>query len=274
MNEKKHRTAWQSFKLSFYRLGLRKQVYDFLENFTALLSSGMNISEALGSISSDTKSKRMKRIINDIKDDVDNGVAFSQAILTWEFLPDRMVSLIKLGELSGKLADNLGVIVTQNEKDMVFRSKVRSSLIYSLIVLTLAIVVGAFTAWFVLPKMTEAFISFGAELPLITRIMIQIGKVLGDFGYIIVPFFFLFVASMTYFLFSFPKTKFIGHSLLFHIPFVKTLIRESETARFGFLLGTMLNAGLPVVESLNAMPGTTTFRNYREFLCFSTRQCG
>lgn len=129
----------------------------------------------------------------------------------------------------------------------------------------MAIIVGTFTSWFVLPKLADVFISMGVELPFVTKVLVESGILLAKYGYIVVPFFLSFLLCIFYFIFSFPKTKFIGHTILFRTPFIKKIILHTEVARFGFLLGTMLQAGLPIVQALTAMPGTTTFKNYRLF---------
>ena len=71
-----------------------------------------------------------------------------------------------------------------------------------------------------------------------------------------------------YFLFSFPQTRFIGHSLLFHLPLSRRLIREAEIARFGYLLGTQLKSGITVTDALMIMSGTTTYQNYSRLYDF------
>jgi len=87
---------------------------------------------------------------------------------------------------------------------------------------------------------------------------------LQNYGYVFVPLFFITFAVLFYFLFSFPKTKFVGHTILFRVPIIKKLILESEIARFGFLSGTMLRAGMPLHTVFDLLPNITTFKNYQD----------
>jgi len=210
-------------------------------------------------------SKRMLSIVETMQQDIDGGMSLSKTFTKAHILPNHMLSLIRLGELSGNLNGNLKIVVLQNEKEDLFRSRIRSSLTYAVIVTTLAVVVGVGTAMFTLPRMALFFADLDAELPLITRILIAIGEFLAKYGYVFIPLFLGMLFVIVYFLFSFPRTKFVGHSLLFYTPVIKTIIKQAELARFGFLMGTMLKAGMPASEALNNMPSTTTFQNYRKF---------
>lgn len=265
MENKIKKSFWRTLYLNLYLFGLRKEVFVLIENLYSLLSSGMNIIEALSAIQEEINIRRLRLVVQKIQNDVESGVSFSKSLEAWNLFPERTLSLIRLGELSGKLVDNLEIVVLQNEKDQVFRSKLRSSLMYATIILTAAIVIGSLTSWYVLPRIITVFESMNAELPLVTKILIALGRFLQSYGYIFVPIFLTALILFFYFFFSFPKTKFIGHSILFHTPLIKTLILDVELSRCGFMLGTMIQAGLPIVEALKSMPGTTTYHNYQKF---------
>jgi len=252
----------------FLKFGLKKEVYFFIENLSVLLSAGMNISLSVRSIQEETDSRRMRKILADIADKVESGSPLHDALEQSGVFSQRILSLIRVGEQSGRLVENLEVVVLQNEKETLFRSKVRSSLMYAVIVFTLAIVIGVGTAWFVLPKLALFFSELDAELPIITRWLIILGQILSQYGAFIIPLFALFVISAFYFLFSFPKTKFIGHSILFRLPIVNNLIKQVEISRFGYLLGTMLESGMSAIDAIAALKSTTTFKNYQKFYIY------
>ena len=148
------------------------------------------------------------------------------------------------------------------------KSKISSSLLYGTIIIILTIIVGIGTAWFVLPKIAGVYESMGADLPWLTKALIRVGKFMVLYGEIFVPAFISIIVIALYFLFSFPKTKFVGHLILFHLPLVKKLIRESEITRFGVLMGNITAAGLPINRAFEIMPGTTTFKNYKKLYTY------
>lgn len=263
----------EDFLIKVYRrLGLKKnEVYGFLENLSILLSAGMSLSMALKAMKEEDEgvSRRLKIVLSDIEKEIDAGGDLSSALKKANIITSHMLSLIRSGEQSGRLEENLKVIVLQNEKEMIFRSKVRSSLMYAAIVFSMTIVIGVGTAWFTLPKLAMFFNDLNADLPLITQFLIFLGSFLGGtYGVFIISLFFVLVIIVFYFLFSFPRTKFIGHHVLFKIPVIKNLIRQVEISRFGFILGTMLGAGISAKESFNALPSTTTFNNYKSFYIY------
>ncbi len=251
------------FLRRFYLIGLGTHKRDFIDSLATLLDAGMDVLSALRVIKQELHSRRMRRIIAVIEEDVESGVFLSRTLETAQLFPARVISLLRLGEQSGKLVQNMQVVVTQYEKEWLLRTRVRSALLYATIVFSLTIIIGAGTAWFVLPQMATVFVGFDVELTLLTRLLMTVGAFLGEWGYIVIPVFLMLVGGAGYFLFSFPRTKYLGQFLLFKIPGIKTLIQQVEVARFSYIMGTMLESGIPASDSLASLHDATTFRGYR-----------
>jgi type IV pilus assembly protein PilC len=240
----------------------------FLENVSMLIISGMGVLEAIDAVLVDVKSKKMQRIIIEIREDVAAGSAFWKALAEVQLFPDHVLSLLRIGEESGKLADNLKIISLNQEKERLFRSKIRSAMMYPIFVLSLTLVVGLGIAWFILPRLSLIFSQLDIELPFVTKILIGAGMYLSQYGKIIIPIFLLLFILFIYFVFYFRKTRFIGQWFLFALPGIKSLIQEVEIARFGFLLGTLLEAGLPINQALNSLTAATFFPHYKKFYIY------
>lgn len=249
----------------FYLIGLGAHKRDFISNLATLLDSGMDALSALRVVRQELRSRRMRRIIAAIEESIESGVSLSRTLEKTQLFPARVIALLRLGEQSGKLIQNMQVVVTQYEKEWLLRTRVRSALLYATIVFSLTIIIGAGTAWFVLPQMATVFAGFDVELPLLTRWLMAVGAFLGEWGYIVIPAFLVVVGGAGYFLFSFPRTKYLGQFLLFKIPGIKTLILQVEVARFSYIMGTMLESGIPASDSLASLHDATTFRGYRRF---------
>lgn len=266
------KTLFQTLKhdlfLRFRSFGMQSQANFLIQNLSMLIGAGMGVTMALQSVYAETNSPRMRSALKEIMDKVDNGIQLSRAIREARIVSPHTLSLIELGEVSGRLSENLQVAALQNEKEAVFRSRVRSALMYSIFVFMIAFVVGAGTSWFILPKIADFFADIEGQLPFLTRVLIDTGAFLEAYGFIFIPLVVMFFVMLFYFLFSFPKTKFIGHTILFHIPLIKDLIQETEIARFGFLAGTMVRAGMPINTVFELMPETTTFLNYKRFYMY------
>ncbi|MBD3300463.1 MAG: SH3 domain-containing protein [Candidatus Moranbacteria bacterium] len=246
-------------------IGLTEKKEYFVENLAMLLNSGMSIFRALNSLEKDTRSKRMKKIIGSIKSDVAKGLTLSHSLRRTGIFSKYVTALIKIGEESGHLADNLEVIAKQQKKERMFRSKLQTAMMYPVFVFGLTFVVGIGIAWFVLPRLTTVFGQLNVELPLVTKIIIGFGDFMKFHGLQVVPLFVIFIAILIFLFFINPKTKFIGQAITFKIPGLKTLIQEAELARMGYVLGTLLTAGIPIVTALKSMANTTTTLMYKKF---------
>jgi type IV pilus assembly protein PilC len=242
-----------------------------IENVSMLIASGMGIAEALDAVRGDEHTKSVRKIIDKIKEDVEAGVSLWRALDAMKLFPSHTISLIRIGEESGKLAQNLRVVSLEQEKERAFRSKIRSAMMYPLFVLCLTAVIGIGIAWFILPKLATVFSQLHLKLPFVTRILIDTGLFLGERGTVVVPAGILGIAMIAYFLFSFPLTKRIGQSALFWFPGAKQLIQQIELSRFGYLLGTLLGAGLPLMQALNSVTEATSSPQYRKFFQFLSK---
>lgn len=236
----------------------------FLENLAIMTTSGIDVSSAITSIKAETKSKKMFKILGIIEAEVDTGSALWLALEKVKFLPDHVISLIRLGEESGNLTENLKLVVTQQQKEREFASKLQSAMIYPVIVLSLTLIIGIGIAWFILPRLSLVFSQLRVELPLITKILISVGKFLGEFGVVVIPLLIFLIIFTVFFLFFVKKTKFIGEFILLRLPGISKIIIETELARLGFLLRTLLEAGLIVTDALGSLASSTTTEAYQK----------
>lgn len=252
----------------FGRLFLGSSRDYIIENLTLLADSGMGILSALDSISEGSRSKRVKRIIDQIRLDVDSGSPLWEALYFSSIFPEKAISLIKIGERSGKLTDNLKVVSEQQQKERSFNSKIKGALMYPVFVLVIATVIAIGISWFILPKLAMVFAQLKIKLPLITRILIDFGHFLGQYGSVVVPSFIIVFLLTIYILFFFKLTRWMGQSILFSLPIFRKIMQQTELARFGYLLGSLLEAGMPIVDSIRSIKETATFSAYRRFYSY------
>lgn len=244
---------------------LSKERDYFVENLSLLVSSGMSLAEAVDAIRQDVKSKEFAKILKQVSENVGDGMSLWQALGRTNVFDSHAISLVRIGEESGKLAENLKVIAFQENKNRIFKSKIRSALLYPLFVISVTVVVGIGIAWFILPKLALIFDQLRVTLPLVTRLLVDFGVFMGKYGYFLIPLFFVLLVSLIYVLFIGKKTRHIGQDLLFMLPGVRTLVQELELSRFGYLLGTLLEAGLPLMQALDSIAEASTFLSYKKF---------
>lgn len=242
-----------------------KEKESVLENLVMLTASGMDLVTAFDVILGDLRSPKMKKIVEQMKKSIIAGEPLHMVTANTKIFKPYISSLIHLGEQSGRLFQNLQVVVSQQQKDRLFQSRLRSALIYPLFVLITAMVVGLGVAWFILPTLASVFSSLKVELPLITKILIGTGLFLKQYGIIAIPAIAGFIALVGYIVFVYPKTQHIGQAIVFNMPGLGKLIQEIELARTGYMVGTLLEAGVPIVFALQSLSDTATMRPYRAF---------
>lgn len=240
----------------------------FIENLAMLLTSGMGIAAALDSVKHEIKSKRFMAQLDYVIEEIENGSPIWLAIERAKVASPHVISLIRIGEESGRLSENLNVIVIEQQKERLLKSKIKSAMMYPVLVLALTLVIGLGIAWFILPRLATVFAELRIDLPFITQALIDTGKFLGLYGHVVIPFVLALIAAALYFIFIFKGTKFIGEAIIFKIPGIKDLLREVELARFGYILGTLLEAGLDIDTALESLSQITSFRRYKDFYLY------
>lgn len=253
---------------SIYNIGLRESKDSLLENLALLLSAGMDLIASLEAVKSEAGSWRMRRLIEVLQEEINNGQPFWLALAGTKAFSSQAQSLIKIGEESGRLVENLKVVVLQQQKERQFSSKLSSAMIYPGFIMIVTISVGLGIAWFVLPNLARVFASLNVELPLITRLLIDAGLFVNQYGSIVIPLSIAGLIFLAYIIFFFKPTKVLGQFIARHTLGIKKLILQTEVARFGFVLGTLLSAGMPLLSALQSMSDATEYRVYRKFYKF------
>lgn len=237
----------------------------FIENLSLLLKAAVPLGQALASLEHTSTSKQMKRVLHEMQADIEAGEPLGASLERSGIVSQQTLALVRLGEQSGHLVENMRLAAEQEEKRHFFHAKVRSALIYPAFVLGLTLVVGLGVAWFLLPRLSETFAQLQVSLPAISKGMISVGVFLKAHGLVVVPAILAVFAIVGYILFGAPKTKFLGQRLLFMVPGISRLMREVEVAQFGYLLGTLLDAGLPITKAIRLLASSTSTRQYHRF---------
>src|SRR3972149_9502895 len=165
----------------------REEKEYFLENLAMLLSSGMGIASSLEEVSKEIRAPKVRVLVNSVLEEVVSGSSLWRALEKNKLFPKRIISLVKVGEKSGRLIENLQSAVSQQQKERLFRSRTVSAMFYPALVLFVTVVVGLGVSWLLLPRLSSVFVSLKIELPFLTRVTIGIGNFLRNYGVIFVP---------------------------------------------------------------------------------------
>jgi type II secretory pathway component PulF len=226
-----------------------------LENFTRLLSSllaaGVPLSRALVILYKEASSPVARAKWKEVHDLVIDGMSLADAMAkSPDTFPRVYVAMVEAGEAGGFLDVVLAQIADFQSREKDLKSKVTTAMVYPCILLCLALVVLTVLLVFFIPKFQKVFTSVHGALPLITQLIIGVSHVIRSYG--------LFVAAglviaglLARSWFTSEKGRRTWERLVLQSPLVGPLVAQFAMARFCRMLGTLLGAGVPLVQGLN-----------------------
>ncbi len=244
--------------------GLGKERMVLIQNLATMLNAGLPLVDALHTLQKETRPRPLKKMLLNVVDAVENGSALWRALAAQHFFSPHAISLIRIGEEAGNLAQNMEHLAEQEEKDAALKGKIKMAMIYPAIVIVLMFIIVMGLGLFVLPNLIGVLFSLNVKLPLITRILIAFTNGFTKYATVVVPS--ILVGSIVLVILAkFTPAKVFFQWITFHIPGIGRLMREATIARFGVILGSLLEAGVPLIEAVNSLAEVTTIVAYRKF---------
>jgi type IV pilus assembly protein PilC len=222
----------------------------FTRQLSTMITSGLPLVQALDILVNQMEDKDFKGIVKDIKQRIEGGSRFADALKEYPQCFDTLyVNLVVAGEEAGLIDAVLQRLAVYMEKTQKLKSKVKSAMIYPIAIVTVAIGVTLVLLVFVIPVFETMFKDMGAELPLPTQIVVTISKFVKK--YIIFGIVALVIAA---FMFRrFYRTEGGRRKvdrIILKIPIFGVLAIKSSVARVTRTLGTLLQSGVAIIESL------------------------
>lgn len=255
--------GFKAFLTSINYIGMGKERMMFIQNMATMLNAGLPLTDSLKTLVLETRNRPMRKLIQRIIDAVENGSPLWRAMEAQQFFSLHALALVRIGEEAGNLAENMGYLAEQDEKDHALRSKVKMAMIYPTIVMVIMFIIVVGLGMFVLPNLVGVLFSLNVKLPLITRIVIWCSDAFVAYGPVGVPgmigaFILLGILS------KYTGLRVVTQWFLFKIPGIGKLAKEATIARFGVILGGLLKAGVPVVEALESLVQVTPIASYKK----------
>src|SRR5436190_4607224 len=226
-----------------------------LENFTRLLSSllaaGVPLSRALVILQREASNPVVKAKWKEIYDYVIDGMSLADAMSkSPDTFPRVYTAMVQASETGGFLDVVLAQIADFQSREKELRSKVTTAMLYPCILLVLALGVLTFLLVFFIPRFQKLFTGFGGTLPVITQIIIGVSNVVRSYGvFVLIGVIVGAILIRTWFISE--KGRRVWENILLRAPLVGPLASKFAMARFCRMLGTLLGAGVPLVQALN-----------------------
>ncbi len=233
-----------------------KDIALFTRQLATMMRSGVPLLQAFDIVGRGHANPAVGKLLLDIKADVETGSSLSQAFRKYPLQFDVLYcNLVAAGEQAGILDSLLERLATYKEKIVAIKSKIKSAMFYPIAVLVVAFVITAVIMIFVIPAFKEVFVSFGADLPAPTLVVMGISDFFVSYWWII----FSAIGGGLYAFFESwkrsEKMQIAMDRFLLRLPIFGEIIRKSVIARWTRTLSTMFAAGVPLVESLDSVGG-------------------
>ena len=222
----------------------------FMKNLGVMIKAGLPVSRCLRILSTQTPNPRFRQIIGDIGRMVENGTSLADSMTKHPsvFSPI-FVNMVRVGEASGNLEQDLRYLAEQMQRDYDLLSKARGALTYPIIVMFALAAVGFLMFTFVLPKLTSTFKDLNVELPFMTRVVIGLVDVFANYGLWILAAVILLGIGFVYWRTT-TAGKRILHKIVLYLPVVSGIVIKLNLARFTRVFASLIKSGMPIVESL------------------------
>jgi len=234
-------------------------VAEFARELATLQEAGLPILRSLRSLEEQEKSKTFRKVIGHIADDIEGGATLSEAMGKFPNCFDRLfVGMVAAGEKGGVLELILNRLADFAEKTERIKARVKSAMIYPIVVLSVAFGVLLFLMTFVIPRFQDVLAEMGAKLNVLTRGVFAVASwVANDYGWAVllaVPLGFILLYRVVG---KFRSSRLIVDRIKLKIPILGKLLRKVCITRWTRTLGTLLGAGVPILDAIALTSQTT-----------------
>lgn len=233
-----------------------KELAVFSRQLSVLIDAELPLIQSLNILVEQTRNKYFKKVITQVREDVEAGSSLNQAMRKHpKVFDDLFCNMIASGEQSGSLDIMLRRLSEFIEKSVRLRAKVKQASVYPTAIFLFAILVAIFILWKVIPVFASIFLELGANLPTLTAIVVKLSNFVQN--YIVFIFLGLFAAVFLFRYFrNTPRGRVIVDRALLRIPLFGPLLEKVGVSRVTRTLATLLAGGVSMLESLRITSST------------------
>lgn len=231
----------------------RKQLVSFTRQLSTLQDAGLPILRSLQILEQQQKPGLLKAIIGGVSDEVEGGGSLSEAMSKYPKAFDKLYcNMISAGEAGGVLDLILARLADFMEKAAKLKKKIIGAMIYPAVVISIAVGVVSMIMIFVIPKFKQIFVDFKLQLPGPTQVLLTISDFFANqygWAYVLAAPFVITVGLKLIRMSD--GGRYATDVIKLKIPIIGTIIGKSSIARFTRTLGTLISAGVPILDAIN-----------------------
>lgn len=235
-----------------------KEIALFTRQLATMTRAGVPLLQSFDIAARSTGNNRLSRLLLEIKGDIETGNSLAVSFKRHPMQFDELYcNLVAAGEQAGILDAILDRLAVYKEKTLALKGKIKAALFYPAIVIVIAVVVVAIIMWFVIPSFKQVFTSFGADLPWLTNVVVDMSDWFVRFWYVIAVIPVIAFGIVWYLWKRFPAFAHGVDRLSLKLPVLGEILEKAAVARWTRTLATMFAAGVPLVDALTAVGGAS-----------------
>lgn len=236
----------------------------FIKNLAVMIKAGIPILDSLRMLQAQSKSESMIQILTQISEDVAGGHSLASSLQKFNTVfDDFIVNLIKVGEISGILYQNLNYLAEELKKKQELKRKVLGAFIYPIIIMVATFSITSFLVIYIFPKILPVLKGLKGELPWTTKALIFLSDTFVNYGYLILGVT-ISIIILGWLIMKIENVRFMSHKLLLYLPLIGDMSRDYNIANFCRILAMLLKSDVKVVEALSITADTTNNLIYRK----------
>ena len=230
----------------------------FTQHLAIMIEAGFSLHRALEALAKQTSNSNFNKIINDFVNRIKKGETLAESLAKYpKVFNNFFVSMVRVGEKGGSLEEVLKILTNYLKKEHEFRSKVKGAMFYPAVIVAAMVGIGILMMVVVMPKITAMFEELKVDLPITTKVIIAVSSFLSNYFLVgIVAFFILIVVLVK--LLKTKKGKRFSSWLFLKFPGLGKITKKINCARFARSLSSLMESGVPIVESLNIAAQTVS----------------
>ena len=250
LREEGKKNTLKKLFLKYYERVTSKELVIFFRQLAVLIEAKVPVIVALNAIKEQTANQYFIRVIQELVDDIQDGMPFSGSLKKHPDVFSKLsISIIKAGETSGNLRKSVEYVANNIEKNYNLVSKVRSAMLYPGIILVVFFIIGFLIISFVVPKLTAMIKDLDAPMPWYTLIVLKVSDFMAVYWWAVG----IFVLSIIFGIFYYIKTdegRRDWDRIKIKIPIIGIIFKYIYISRFAENLSVLLLGGIPIISSM------------------------
>ena len=234
-----------------------KDLVIFTRQMSTMIDAGLPLVQCLQILGKQQANPTFKQVITTVQNDVETGTTLADSMRKHPKVFDGLyANMIEAGELGGILDTILSRLAVFKEKAMALQKKIKGAMTYPIICLAISILILTVILVFVIPVFVEMFASLDSELPAVTQLVVNMSNfVKNNFLFVILLFIFVFYCIKK--IYSTEKGRFKIDNMILWSPVIGPLVRKVAVSKFTRTLSTLLQSGVPILDSLQVVGRTS-----------------